>query len=48
VMARVDISVETWCADFLARFANVPWNDPAPYQPFANAHGPTLSWLHII
>jgi hypothetical protein len=40
------ISVE-WRTEFLARFANIPRNDrtPAPYQEFANAHGPTLTWL---
>jgi hypothetical protein len=42
----VDISVE-WRTELLARFANVPQNDraTAPYQEFANAHGPTLTWL---
>jgi hypothetical protein len=36
-----------WRTEFLARFSNVPWNDraPAPYQEFANAHEPTLTWL---
>jgi hypothetical protein len=34
---------ETWQADFLARFTNVPQNDraPAPYLPFVDTHGPT-------
>jgi hypothetical protein len=33
----------TWQADFLARFANVPWRDRAlaPYVPFVDTHGPT-------
>jgi hypothetical protein len=37
----------TWHADFLARFANVRWDDraPAPYMPFANTHGPTWTWI---
>jgi hypothetical protein len=41
-MGPFDIPV-TWHADFLARFVNVPRNDraPAPYVPFADAHGPT-------
>jgi hypothetical protein len=45
-LRAADISAN-WCKEFLARFANVPRNDrtPVPYQEFANAHGPTLSWL---
>jgi hypothetical protein len=45
-LRAADISTE-WRTEFLARFVNVPWNDrtPAPYQEFANAHGPTLTWL---
>ena len=45
-LRAADISTE-WRTEFLARFANVPRNDraPASYQEFANAHGPTLTWL---
>jgi hypothetical protein len=41
-MGPIDIPA-TWQANFLARFANVPWNDraPAPYLPFVDTHGPT-------
>jgi hypothetical protein len=44
-MGSIDIPA-TWQADFLARFANVPWNDraPAPYMPFVDTHGPTWTW----
>jgi hypothetical protein len=45
-LRALDISAE-WRIEFLAWFANVPRNDRAhaPYQEFANAHGPTLTWL---
>jgi hypothetical protein len=45
-LRAADISAD-WRMEFLARFANVPRNDraPAPYQEFANAHRPTLTWL---
>jgi hypothetical protein len=45
-LRAMDISTE-WRTEFFARFANVPQNDraPAPYQEFANAHEPTLTWL---
>jgi hypothetical protein len=46
VMGPINIPA-MWHADFLARFANVPWNDraPLPYVPFANTHGPTWTWI---
>jgi hypothetical protein len=45
-LRAADISTN-WRTEFLAWFANVPLNDrvPALYQEFANAHGPTLTWL---
>jgi hypothetical protein len=45
-LGAADISAE-WRTEFLARFTNVPRNDRAlaPYQEFANAHGPNLTWL---
>jgi hypothetical protein len=45
-LRATDISTES-CTEVLARFANAPRNDraPAPYQEFANAHEPTLTWL---
>jgi hypothetical protein len=48
-LRAADISAD-WRTKFLSRFANVPRNDraPAPYQEFANAHGPTLTWLQQI
>jgi hypothetical protein len=47
VMGVVDIPASTWRDEFLTRFANVPPNDrtPVSYQPFVNAHRPTLVWL---
>jgi hypothetical protein len=45
-LRAADISTE-WRTEFVARFANVPRNDraPVPYQQFANARGPTFTWL---
>jgi hypothetical protein len=45
-MGPIDIPA-TWQDDFLARFANVPWNDCAPtsYVPFVDTHGPTYTWI---
>jgi hypothetical protein len=45
-LGPADISTE-WRTEFLARFVDVPRNNraPAPYQEFANPHGPTLTWL---
>jgi hypothetical protein len=47
-LRAADISAN-WRTEFLAWFANIPRNDraPTPYQEFANAHGPTLSWLQL-
>jgi hypothetical protein len=48
VVAMVAIDVpNTWRLDFLIRFTNVPRNDhaPQPYQPFEDAHGPTITCL---
>jgi hypothetical protein len=45
-MGAIDVH-NTWRLDFLARFTNVPRNDrvPQPYQPFKDAHEPTMTWL---